>query len=434
MRQSKLITILFIVLIISGWMTTLLSSESNDTEEYNAHLEMAGEYFERGLYQKALEEYDVALSIRNTEEIWGEKLNAYEKRYKENTEIYDEFLSAAQSAVVYYPENAEYLMILANLYIIRDEYISAYDVLNKAIENGMSDEKIDALFLEIKYLYEIKWNAYTGYRTCVNGYYAVSETGIWTYIEEDGTATDFKQLVFASSIGESGVRLVQDEIRSYLVDSREVVQGILNFTPVDAGVFSEGLIAILNEKGYSYYNSLGDKQFGEYNQAGTFVDGQAAVQQDGKWFLIDRSGKKVSSTIYEDIILYADGTHLKNDVMIAKKDGTYKFYKGEKTIGSYTDVDIITEDGIVAVSVAGKWGFVDLEGREIIPPSYADAKSFSNGLAAVSNGEYWGFINTDGILVIDYIFYGADYFNTEGCCMVETGQGTNYQLISLYIN
>ena len=68
----------------------------------------------------------------------------------------------------------------------------------------------------------------------------------------------------------------------------------------------------------------------------------------------------------------------------------------------------------------------------MIPPTFIEAKSFSNGLAAVSDGKYWGFINEDGDLVIDYQFLDVDYFNAEGTCMVESGMDT-WQLLSLYI-
>lgn len=434
MKQSKIVTILLVVLIFCGWGTALLDSGNGGTKEYDDHIAMAKEYIERGLYQKAIEEYDAALSIKNTEEVWTAKLEAYANRYDENTKVYKDYLSAVQSAVSYYSENTDYLMTLANLYIIRDDYVSAYKVLNNAIENGVENEKVDNLFWEVKYSYEIEWKAYTGYRPCVNGQYAVNETGVWRYIEEDGTDTEFEQLVFAAPVGESGIRILQDKERTLIIDSKEVIQGILDFEPKDAGVFSEGLVAICDENSYSYYNSLGDKEFGDYTQAGTFINGQAAVQQGDKWFLIDNKGEKVSEKTYEDIILHMDGAHLKNGVMIAKEDGTYKFYKDEQVLGSYSDVDIITDDNMIAVCVDGKWGYVDLDGNEVIPPTYIEAKSFSNGLAAVSNGEHWGFINTDGVLVIDYIFYGADYFNSEGYCMVETGKEANYQLISLYIN
>lgn len=432
MKQSKLITILLIILIVGGWLTALLDADNGKTEEYNAHIEMAEKYIERGLYQKAIEEYDAALLVKNTEELWTAKLDAYAKRYEESTKIYDDYLSAAQSAVSYYSKNEDYLLTLANLYLVRDEYTSAYRTLSNAVENGINSEKAEALLMEVKYSYEINWKAYTGYRTCVNDFYAVSETGVWTYIEEDGSDTDFEQLVFAGAVGEDGIRVIQDKERAHLIDTNEVVQGIFNFEPTDAGLFSEGLVAVRNEDSYSYYDSLGNKQFGEYDEAGTFTNGQAAVKKGEEWFLIDSKGNKVSDAAYDDIVLHADGSHLKEGVMIARKDGSYKFYKDGKASGSYTDVDIITDDKIIAVCKDGKWGFVDLEGNEVIAPSYAEAKSFSNGLAAVSNGEYWGFIDSAGTLVIDYTFFGADYFNSEGCCMVETGANT-WQLLSLYI-
>lgn len=433
MKQSKLVVIILVVLIIGGWGVALFSTDSGETKEYNDHIEMAEKYVKRGLYQKAIEEYDAALNINSTEKVWLAKLDAFQKRYEESTKIYDDYLSAAQSAVAYYSDNAEFLVTLANLYVVRDEYNLAYKALKSAVDSGLEDEKVTKLLSDIKYAFEVKWKAYTGYLPCYNGVYAVNETGIWTYIEQDGSDTEFEQLLFAGPVGELGIRVVQDKTRSYLVDEKDVVQGILNFTPTAAGLYSEKLIAINNGASYSYYNSLGDKQFGEYDDAGAFVDGVAAVRKNDKWFLIDNKGKEVSSDKYQDIILQPNGTHLKNGVMIAKKDGVYRFYRDGKAIGKYSDIDIITDDNRIAVCKDGKWGFVDIEGKEIIAPRFNEAKSFSNGLAAVSNGEKWGFIDLNGNLVIDYLFYGGDYFNDEGCCMVEVGQGTTWQLISLYI-
>lgn len=132
MKQSKLITILLIILIVGGWLTALLDADNGKTEEYNAHIEMAEKYIERGLYQKAIEEYDAALLVKNTEELWTAKLDAYAKRYEESTKIYDDYLSAAQSAVSYYSKNEDYLLTLANLYLVRDEYTSAYRKIGRA--------------------------------------------------------------------------------------------------------------------------------------------------------------------------------------------------------------------------------------------------------------------------------------------------------------
>lgn len=156
-------------------------------------------------------------------------------------------------------------------------------------------------------------------------------------------------------------------------------------------------------------------------------------EEGDNWYLININGEKIADSDFDDIVLHADQSHIRNGVMIAQKNGKYSFYKEESTVGTYSDSDIITDDGIVAVCVNGKWGFVDLDGNTVIAPTYDNAKSFSNGLAAVYNGEHWGFINSEGVLVIDYIFFDTDYFNAEGCCMVESVEG-GWQLISLYIN
>lgn len=432
MKQSKLTIILLVVLMLGGWATALLATDSSETDERQSHIDLAEEYMERGLFQKAIEEYDAAILLAGSEELWESKLNAYSMRYEESTKIYSDYVSAAQTAVNTYSSNADFLVTLVDLYLTRDEYSSAYSALKKAAEAGLQDERITDLLLDVKYSYDVQWKTYAEYRSFTNGYYAVSETGIWTYIEENGTATDYEKLTFAGPVGASGIRVIQNERRAELIDENEVVQGILEFAPVQSGVFSEGLIAISDGTTYNYYNSLGDKQFGGFESAGTFVNGQAAVRQGNNWFLINTNGEKTTNSVFEDIVLHADLSHISNGVMIAQKNGQYSFYKEESTIGAYSDADIITDDGIVAVCVNGKWGFVDLDGNVVIEPAYENAKSFSNGLAAVYNGEHWGFINTEGILVIDYIFFDADYFNTEGCCMVESVEG-GWQLISLYI-
>lgn len=432
MKQSKLTIILLVVLMLGGWATALLATDSSETDERQAHIDLAEEYMDRGLFQKAIEEYDAAILLAGSEDLWTSKLNAYAMRYEESTKIYSDYVTAAKTAVSTYGSNVDFLITLTELYLTRDEYTSAYSALKKATEAGMQDDRITNLMLRVKYAYDVQWKTYMEYRGNTNGYYAVSETGIWTYIEEDGTATDYEKLTFAGPVGASGIRVIENEKRAELVDENEIVQGILSFSPVQAGVFAEGLIAIHDGATYNYYNSLGDKQFGGFDAAGTFVNGQAAVKQGDTWFLIDTNGEKVANSDFDEIVLCADQSHIRNGVMIAQKDGKYSFYKEESTVGAYSDTDIITDDGIVAVCVNGKWGFVDLDGNTVIAPSYENAKSFSNGLAAVYNGEHWGFIDTKGVLVIDYIFFDADYFNAEGCCMVESVEG-GWQIISLYI-
>lgn len=453
MKQSTLITICLVVLMVFGWMSGFMSiGNKNEKEnEYETYLADAREYLGRGLYQKAAQEYEKAISLNNTEELWTDMIDAYEACYEENKSVYDDYETELKSAISQYSKNAEFQCKLTQLYISKGEYEDAYKTVKKAVENGIDNDELNRLYLETKYAYDIDWNAYQAYRGLSEGYYAVDHNGIWEYLAEDGAEDDFGNLKLAGSVGENGIRLIVLQIpkedsdktnidlmqeityttQSELIDTNGVVQGLLDFEPQDAGVYAEGLIAIKNGDAYAYYDALGDKQFGSYVQAGTFQNGMAAVQDEKSWYLIDKAGNRVSEETYEEIKLNPDGTYSKNDVMIAKKDGMYRIYKKDIEVGSYSDIDIMTDDNGIAVCKNGQWGFVNSDGEEIIAPVYVEAKSFSNGLAAVSNGETWGFIDKDGTLVIDYTFLNADYFNSKGNCMIEESLD-NWKFLTLY--
>ena len=57
-------------------------------------------------------------------------------------------------------------------------------------------------------------------------------------------------------------------------------------------------------------------------------------------------------------------------------------------------------EGLAAVVLNGKWGFIDKNGNEVIPLIYDKALNFSRGLAAIKKDGKWGFIDKTGNEVI----------------------------------
>ena len=55
----------------------------------------------------------------------------------------------------------------------------------------------------------------------------------------------------------------------------------------------------------------------------------------------------------------------------------------------YEDIGYYSE-GLVPAKVNSQWGYVDVEGNWIIPPTYGAAGSFSHGLASVKSGKKYG--------------------------------------------
>ncbi len=64
-----------------------------------------------------------------------------------------------------------------------------------------------------------------------------------------------------------------------------------------------------------------------------------------------------------------------------------------------------------------KYGFKNDVGETVIPPKYDDARDFSEGLAAVKMGGRWGYIDARGKLIVPITLYRASPFS-EGLALV----------------
>ena len=70
------------------------------------------------------------------------------------------------------------------------------------------------------------------------------------------------------------------------------------------------------------------------------------------------------------------------------------------------------------VKLNGKYGFIDKEGKEIIPLKYDEVREFREGLATVELNKKWGFVDKEGKEVIS-LKYDCVYQNfIEGLAIV----------------
>ena len=431
-----MVVFILAVLLAAGWYQTLFGSGVRKKAEYKESVSVAEEYNSRGLYQKAVQEYKKAIGIQNDKATWEDMLASYESRYQESSRIYGEYLDAAKQAASEYGDNPKFVLTLAKLYVDNGNYVEAHRCLKKAVDNGMEDESVLAMLREVGYGYELAWHTYDAFRSCTNGYFAVSEEGNWKYLKADGTEDDSmgESYEFASMAGEDGVRVMCKGGKGELVDSSGIVQGKIDFVPTEAMAYAEGLVPLEKGMVFSYYNALGDEVFGGYDFASSFTEGKAAVYDD-KWKIIDTEGNVVSEEAYADIIFNIEGSYILNNVIVAQMGDAYALYngKGEK-IGDFTceEMDKYSGDGMIAFCKNGKWGYVDIKGKIVIEPQFEKAKSFANGLAGVCVNDKWGFIDETGAIVVEPIFLDVDYFNEKGKCMVETGTG-NWQMLSMNV-
>ena len=114
-----------------------------------------------------------------------------------------------------------------------------------------------------------------------------------------------------------------------------------------------------------------------------------------------------------------------------KVDGKWGYIdrKGEMVIGPAFDLAWRFSEGLAPIFSDGIWGFIDKSGRYRIRPAFGWAMSFTEGLAAVNIGGLgvgkWGYIDGEGSVVIEPRFDVAWPFS-EGAAQVEIDGKTLY--------
>ena len=81
-------------------------------------------------------------------------------------------------------------------------------------------------------------------------------------------------------------------------------------------------------------------------------------------------------------------------------------------------------EGLAAVMIKNKWGFIDRQGNTAIEPQFSGAFGFSEGLAAVCVNDKYGFIDKTGQMVIEPQYDLALAF-TEGVAGVLVGDNVH---------
>jgi serine/threonine protein kinase len=153
------------------------------------------------------------------------------------------------------------------------------------------------------------------------------------------------------------------------------------------------------------------------------------VEQDGKWGMVDDSGKIVHEPQWDDEpILTSPGLfNYSPDFAYIQRSGKFGLiHRSGKVISQPQWEDCYgVSEGLAAVVRNGKWGFIDTNGTVVIDLVWTTARPFSDGLAAVSRDGKAGYIDKTGTVVIPLEWDTALPF-TEELAAVKRGEKTGY--------
>jgi hypothetical protein len=137
-----------------------------------------------------------------------------------------------------------------------------------------------------------------------------------------------------------------------------------------------------------------------------------SVKTDSGYVHLNNTGTRVTNKVYEGAFAYT----CSDDRIPVLEDGKLGFLdkNGKQIVPCRYDAFHRFQDGVAPVrlgnSVDGKWGVVDKQGNEIIPFLYDVVYPFTKGLAvaaktdSATGQERWGVINKNGEEVIPFDF------------------------------
>lgn len=171
-----------------------------------------------------------------------------------------------------------------------------------------------------------------------------------------------------------------------------------------------------------------------YDNIQDYSEGIAAVQRDGRWSFVGKDGTPITERTFANARGFHDGRAWTSEGFINMA--------GKVVIGEpYSLLASDFSNGLSRISMDGKYGYMNTQGKVVVVPQFDLAGEFREGLAWVFvNGKY-GYINVKGGIVIepqfDYaedfsfgmarVMIGEDYF-----CINKNGEDISSQSVDLH--
>ncbi len=202
-----------------------------------------------------------------------------------------------------------------------------------------------------------------------------------------------KRLLVAADGTASVTAFSANDEREHIAETIRATIG--NDSPAGYDMSGEREIRCVRDGGgWMYVNRRGHPVIDTVWRAATpFRKGRAEVETRTGKGLIDRTGQAVLEPVYEEVAW--DDIWGVAAVMV---EGRWSLVDRNGAFLTAVPYDWLGEcsEGMVLAVRAGKCGFVNVEGREVIPCIYDDGSSFSEGCAVVSLGGDSFFIDSRG--------------------------------------
>ncbi|MFN0140403.1 MAG: WG repeat-containing protein [Pyrinomonadaceae bacterium] len=187
--------------------------------------------------------------------------------------------------------------------------------------------------------------------------------------------------------------------------------------------FYEGLAAAKENNKWGYINK--SMQFvipAQFDLARSFADGRAWVVNSGKSYYINTSGRKVIKNYGTAGSDFSEGFAVFRDRYLGYG---YINTTGKVVIKPQPNYPCLFNQEMACAKADGKWGYIDRNGKFLIPPQFDEAEDFSpDGFAVIGHDGKFGLIDKNGTFVLSPKYDSLEWMH--GLARVKTGDVVQY--------
>ncbi len=209
----------------------------------------------------------------------------------------------------------------------------------------------------------------------------------------------------------NGMAVVGKEDALGIIDSKGNLIIAQKYSSIE--IEENGLIKAEKDEVFGFLNRIGDEVLPvTYDAIGKFSSGLALIAKDDKCGYADANGNISIPLIYDFDKQAIDKSEFMDGFAVVKQKAKASIIDstGNKIIPSlYDDLHFYKSDLPVAARRKGKWGYIDLDNKTLVPFKYDMVNQFSEGAAAVKLKNSFGVIDITGKINIpfNYVFISA---------------------------
>lgn len=355
---------------------------------------------------------------------------------------------------LFYAQNNDLNGIIDNAGVVKVSLM--YDYIT--IENGLAivkkEDKQGLVNLNNQILIPIE-NEYVFYEKEDDFFHISVSDKVYYYYHKSGakfdTKTDFN----------NGIAIVSKDKKYGIIDKNVKFITPLKYDYLDP-YYTGKLIKVKQNNKYGYINTTGVEVIPcTYDWLSQFENEVALAKYDKKYCYIDTVGNKVSN-LYDNIYVFDNQKDIKM-VELNKLYGVYNVKERKEItppkydwIGNFYEdmARVLIESTLDTVSkkfIGGKFGYININGQEIVAPIYSEATNYSGGIATVKlngkeipldkNGKLYikpypticdAIYAKDSIAIVDFIHKGVDLNKKYEYKVPSYGTTTSYPIALLF--